>query len=630
MNQLIKDYYNNRPISEKNFEEMISLIKDDKIKFPYIKYRLKEDEINKKFDDLKNYKYTMLKNYSYKITNLEGNLFFSDDKIIKYDNYFALLIKEPEDYLKYNILSDYFNENCRMKCKRYNSDSSPYKYWKKNPEKVIRYALKKYKKVNIFSLRESIYKLTDECTSFRPTLMVSIIDMFKVKKILDFSSGWGDRLIGAISKDIWYYGVDPNPCLHENYKKIIDMFAKNNKHKYTVIQSGFEDAPLPDWTYDMVFTSPPYFTLEKYVDDADDVDASKGQSIDKYKELNDWLDNFLFYSIDKAWTKLEIGGHFIIIINNIRHFPDFIQRMIKRQTKLYASDTLTFSKYLGKIGYTERTRYGYKSPQPMWIWKKLDADSVLNPPVIIKDVSYGDNIFHVIREDKLKGGLETRFWYKYLLNNKADTYVYTTSSRSPTLASISYVCKLLDKKLIVFINKLRTEIKNIPPLEYALSFGNMKIKETESREKGRKRLHERIEIAKKYANNLNNSHYIDFAAFKNMYTVLATHYKKAWINKPDPKILWLASSRSDIVLIFNEAFPNTFINIVQFGMEIDKSIIDEKRNKIWTANERFNEPAKHMPPYPTVLRQDAKIWQFVTKYGKDGDYILNRSRDYGI
>ena len=81
------------------------------------------------------------------------------------------------------------------------------------------------------------------------------------------------------------------------------------------------------------------------------------------------------YSIDKAWTKLEIGGHFILIINNIRHFPDFIQRMIKRQTKLYASDTLTFSKYLGKIGYTERTKYGYRdvevdfqTPCPQWIY----------------------------------------------------------------------------------------------------------------------------------------------------------------------------------------------------------------------------------------------------------------------
>ncbi len=54
---------------------------------------------------------------------------------------------------------------------------------------------------------------THICTNFDNRLPLVILDYFKCKgKIwVDMSSGWGDRLFGALMyQDIYYIGVDPN------------------------------------------------------------------------------------------------------------------------------------------------------------------------------------------------------------------------------------------------------------------------------------------------------------------------------------------------------------------------------------------------------------------------------------
>lgn len=526
-------YYGGNPI---DVNKTIKLIKDGKIKFPYRKYLMKEEEVVNKFNNLKNYKYKLLKGYKYDVINLKDQEYLNKTKIAQYRGEYVLLVKEPSDYINYNILSDYFNEKCRMKCKRYDAKINPHTLFYKYPDKVLHYARKRYgKKITINEVREAIYRLAKECSSFRPTIIVSFIDMFNVKKILDFSSGWGDRLIGAIAKDVYYYGIDPNPCLHDGYKKIINMLAKD-KSKYEVILSGFETAPLPPFTYDMVFTSPPYFTLEKYTEEGK-------QSIEKYKELDDWLNNFLYYSIDKAWSKLEINGHVVLIINNIRHYPDYIEKMVKRQTKIYLDD-MTFSKYLGRIGYAERVKDGYKSPQPIWIWKKVPVDSIFNPPVIIKDVKYNDKTFHIIRDDKLDLGTYGRFLY----NGKIDTQ---------------------DKYILNVLNKMEKMIKK---------------------------------------QNENNLQDVAVEQLKKSYKI--SGLKRIWIYDD-----------GHIGQIIKSLFPDA--NIISIGYSHDSKLK-------YKLKEKLDEPAKYIPPYKTILRADAKIWRFVQKYGKNGDYVLNRGKDTNI
>lgn len=72
-----------------------------------------------------------------------------------------------------------------------------------------------------------------------------------------------------------------------------------------MICQPFERATLPPdrATFDLIFTGPPYFDYERYGGDSD-----IGQSVKSFPRLDDWIFNFLFPSVDKAWGMLELGG----------------------------------------------------------------------------------------------------------------------------------------------------------------------------------------------------------------------------------------------------------------------------------------------------------------------------------
>lgn len=86
--------------------------------------------------------------------------------------------------------------------------------------------------------------------------------------------------------------------------------------------------------------------------------------------------------------------------------------------------------------------------------------------------------------------------------------------------------------------------------------------------------------------------------------------------------IWIAGGSATLANIFYELFPNAKINIVQIGKAIDW-YINPKRSDFYIAPEQFYEPAQIKPPYVSVPEYDAKVWRFVKKHGKPGDYVWN-------
>ena len=139
----------------------------------------------------------------------------------------VILETKQSDYDKYNLIADFFTEEHRIKSKR-NNQQSVYSFWEENKSEVFTRCAKDFQ--SVFSqenLRETLYKITYEVTSFRPTNIVTMIKKFEAKKVLDFCAGWGDRLVGAMACDVEYVGVDPNTKLHESYEQIIEFFWGN-------------------------------------------------------------------------------------------------------------------------------------------------------------------------------------------------------------------------------------------------------------------------------------------------------------------------------------------------------------------------------------------------------------------
>ena len=119
--------------------------------------------------------------------------------------------------------------------------------------------------------------------------------------------------------------------------------------------------------FDTVFTSPPYFNIERY-------NQEDNQSWKRYKKLNNWLDGFLFPVLEKSWNALNSGGTMIINISDV-YSNHTINRICDPMNDFISR--LSGANYNGAIGLRMAKRPNSKAVksdgifvEPMWVWKK--------------------------------------------------------------------------------------------------------------------------------------------------------------------------------------------------------------------------------------------------------------------
>jgi hypothetical protein len=283
-----------------------------------------------------------------------------------------------------NQLTDYFTEHCRVTCS-FLDYPAPLDYWNSHyhtfqqkhwraGDNSVRNQNKNKQRMSamIYEQREWMYKSTKICNNFRISVVLAVLRMYHARRWLDISAGWGDRLLGAILYDKldYYCGVDPNPCVQSGYVDILKFFQfapaleptsssaisyKGRDATYTLIKSGFVEAELPpNITYDLVFSSPPFFNLETY-------SSESANSITTFSTEHTWLHGFLMPSIKKAATVLDIGGHLILYIAESKN-THYISKMLDLTQK----DVKTL-KYKGMMYYKDGY---YGIPRTFYIWVK--------------------------------------------------------------------------------------------------------------------------------------------------------------------------------------------------------------------------------------------------------------------
>ena len=100
----------------------------------------------------------------------------------KYNDKYFIIVDKWQDNYELNSLTDYFTEKVRVKCK-FGKHLSPLEYYQKNKNK--------YQNDTIINLREKLFLETRFCNNFRVSIVLTILTVFKVKKYLDISAGWG-------------------------------------------------------------------------------------------------------------------------------------------------------------------------------------------------------------------------------------------------------------------------------------------------------------------------------------------------------------------------------------------------------------------------------------------------------
>ncbi|MBT7558707.1 site-specific DNA-methyltransferase [Candidatus Woesearchaeota archaeon] len=260
----------------------------------------------------------------------------------------------------------------------------------------------KLPKINKGALRVMISLRKYICSQFKPNVAKVLYDKLGSQNILDFSAGWGDRLAGFYGSESgkYYLGIDPRKENHPIYREQKEFYEKHRNMFFEVdkdcefIESPAEDVDFKEYEniFDTVFTSPPYFSVERY-------SYEDTQSWVRYKEIDDWNKNFLQKTIENLWVSIKSGGYLLVNIADVfartgtqrnmveicNPMNDFLStfsdseyqgcigmEMAKRPNSggagmARASDERFHGSTIKKAEETKDKRFC----EPIWIWKKL-------------------------------------------------------------------------------------------------------------------------------------------------------------------------------------------------------------------------------------------------------------------
>ena len=141
-------------------------------------------------------------------------------------------------------------------------------------------------------------------------------------RVLDPCAGYGGRLAGCIAsnKGITYQGIDPQGSTGVGNMRMASFYSRQKgierewKFGFDFILGCAEDRmkDLSDKSCDLIFTSPPFFDVEKY-------DTDSSQSYIRYPVYEEWKRNFLAELIKESSRIVKTDGHVIFNIKNYKN-----------------------------------------------------------------------------------------------------------------------------------------------------------------------------------------------------------------------------------------------------------------------------------------------------------------------
>ena len=212
-----------------------------------------------------------------------------------------------------NNIVDYFTFVQRLETKgKY--DANFYDFLQNIDEfkkkKFIQNMLTYYKNVknkngtkNDYVVYKEVYNICISAINImRPLNCMEIYTRFNATRVLNFCAGWGGSTVAAAALHLpVFYGVDINCDMKPAYDNMISHIKTLGCNTEIVVKFG--DAAAFDysaWNYDTVFSSPPYYFIEKYAHNV------------VYESKADMDNRFYKPVFSKTYNGLQKGGHYII------------------------------------------------------------------------------------------------------------------------------------------------------------------------------------------------------------------------------------------------------------------------------------------------------------------------------
>lgn len=273
-----------------------------------------------------------------------------DDYKYPYSKYGLGVIDTPTGAHSFINVSNYFMQDLRLACNSYGF-ISPIARWNEGTSREIWASLgplwrgvNSSKDLSPQSIVEALRLGTYVATQFKPLVAKIIYDMTEAKTVLDTSMGWGDRLAAFYASNATHYiGCDPNPNTFARYKNMIEFFdgLTGGKKTVQIYRCGAENLPWDKIeNVDCAFTSPPYFSTERYNEGGE---FENEQSWAKYNTYEEWRDGFFLPVSQRSFESLNDNG---VLLVNI-----FDPKINKKRYR--ASDDLVDSMekhFMGQLG----------------------------------------------------------------------------------------------------------------------------------------------------------------------------------------------------------------------------------------------------------------------------------------
>lgn len=219
-------------------------------------------------------------------------------------------------------------------------------------KKFIQNMLTYYKEVknknntkNEYIVYKEVYNICISAINImRPLNCMEIYTKYNAKRVLNFCAGWGGSTVAAAALHLdAFYGVEINDDLKPSYDNMVSFFA--SKKIGTQFDIRFGDAAAADYSamiYDTVFSSPPYYFIEKYAHNV------------QYSSKADMDEKFYKLAFSKTYNGLQKGGHYII--NVCREVYDRVLKDLLGE----AHETFPLKKSKRQNDYTEM----------VYVWRK--------------------------------------------------------------------------------------------------------------------------------------------------------------------------------------------------------------------------------------------------------------------
>jgi hypothetical protein len=209
---------------------------------------------------------------------------------------------------------------------------------------------------------------TAAVSNFRPTLARAVISRYSRSGacVVDFSAGFGGRLVGCLTLNREYIGIEPSPKqvsgLTANVRAVKKLLPASSTAK--ILKGCAEDVlpRLPSGSADLVFSSPPYFDWERYSD-------CSTQSFVRYPSYDAWLAGFLGPCIEQSNRILTRRGRLVLNVSGRSRWPsveDVVDLARRARFRLVEQVPML----LARVPYLHPRNTGPFKPEVLLVFRK--------------------------------------------------------------------------------------------------------------------------------------------------------------------------------------------------------------------------------------------------------------------